>query len=113
MVPVQIQQECSPPLSCKEKVDLACTAFSGQVLLAVLLALVTGVDWSLVLGQMQQFTEAKEKRQQAAAAGEQVAAEDDAESDAGDEGEGVESEEPVNLCDDGSGFTASGASACR
>jgi len=51
---------------------------------------------------MLQFTEAKQKRQQAAAAAAQVAAEDDAESDADDEGEGMESEEPVNLSDDGS-----------
>jgi hypothetical protein len=48
--PMHIQQECSPPLPCSEKVDLAGNAFSGQVLLAVFLALVTGVDWSLVLG---------------------------------------------------------------
>jgi hypothetical protein len=85
---------------------LAGNAFSGQVLLAVLLALVTGVDWSLVLGQMQQFTEAKHKRQQTAGPAGQVAAEQNAESDTGDEGEGMESEEPVNLSDDGSEFTA-------
>ena len=55
---------------------------------------------------MQQFSEAKQKRQQAAAAAEQVAPEDDAERDASGEGEGMESEEPVNLSNDASDFTA-------
>jgi len=105
--PVQIQQECIPPLSCREKVDLAGNAFSGQVLLAVLLALVTGVDWSLVLGQMQQFTEAKQKSKPAAAAAGHVTAEDNAESEACDEGEGMESEKQDSLSDDGSDFSRS------
>jgi hypothetical protein len=66
----------------------------------------SGGNWSLVLWQIRHFSEAKQKRQQAAAAAERVATEDDAERDAGDEGEGMESEEPVNLSNDGSDFTA-------
>ncbi len=95
------------PFVLQGEVDLAGNAFSGQVLLAVLLALVAGVDWSLVLGQRQQFTEAKQKSKPAAAAAGQVAAEDNAESEACDEGEGMESEKQDSFSDDGSDFSRS------
>lgn len=54
-----IIQDCDPPLSCRQKVDLAGNAFSGSVVGGVVLALVIAGDWPMIVANMQKFAAAK------------------------------------------------------
>eukprot|EP00959_Pyramimonas_sp_CCMP1952_P367080 7688541-Pyramimonas_sp.AAC.1 len=61
-------QECDPPLTCSEKMDLAGNAFNGATVMSLLFAIFVACDWAVILRQMKAFNDQAIPRPAAGAA---------------------------------------------